>query len=94
MRMSVFEKLPDHVWVVADANKNGLYSIHSKVNPNGKYKTYPNEVELHEAIGMVTEMQKILGLPDEAVVLNANQAVLNKSNVLNRKFKKYLGGRA
>jgi ABC-type lipoprotein release transport system permease subunit len=88
--MSVFKTLPDFVWVIASANDNGMYKIHAKTHPNGNYKTYPQEVDLHAALGMLQDMQKVLGLPDEAVMLHVNKAVTQQTNIWNRKLKNFV----
>lgn len=87
-----FEKFPEYVWVVAEPNEQGLYKIHAKVHPSGKFKTYPGEMELREMFGHLQEMQVLLGLPDEAVIIATNEQVLNKPDVLHHKLKKFVKG--
>ncbi|WP_409341039.1 hypothetical protein [Paenibacillus sp. MBLB4367] len=90
---SIFSSFPDHIWLIAEAHDDGLYSIHSKVHPNGKCKTFPERVNLRDALTFTTELQQILGLPDDAVLISANKAVMNAPDVTNRRLKRYLEGR-
>lgn len=91
--MSIFKNFPEHVWVLAKANENGMYMIHAKVHPNGKCKTYPEEMTFQEALDRTLEMQEILGLPDEAVMIHINKAVVDQPSILNRKMKNYLNSK-
>lgn len=87
---SIFKGFPEHIWAIADAGEDGLYSVHVKVNPNGTGKTFPDRVNLRTALDMLCDLQQICGLPDEALLISSNDAVENKPDVLNRRWKKVM----